>query len=176
MIVSISIAKRCPRSRVFSCEPLPQSRELFQENMRLNDVSNIEILPVAVGAEHRRVSVALDDKGEPGDFSLVSSDETSTGDLEIEFIPFEEVIEACGGSCDFVKIDCEGGEFEIVLKSSDQALRSVRHFAMEYHDFEGSEFSHNDLVVRLQELGFSVNTKANPVHKHLGFLFATRKD
>ena len=58
--------------------------------------------------------------------------------------------------CDFLKLDCEGCEFEIVLESDPVLMRRIDRIVMEYHDHRSNRFSHRDLLQALERLGFEV--------------------
>ena len=48
-------------------------------------------------------------------------------------IAFDEVVAASPVAGDFVKIDCEGGEYDLVLGSSPQSWATVHRVVIEYH-------------------------------------------
>lgn len=54
------------------------------------------------------------------------------------------------GSGAFLKIDCEGYEYDILLNSTDDTLRSFDFIMMEYH------YGYGNLVAKLKGAGFSV--------------------
>ena len=73
--------------------------------------------------------------------------------------------------CDFLKADCEGAEYDILLKLGASSLGRIRHLCIEYHDHVGPH-NHLDLVHHLQAHGFEVRCSQNPVHSNLGLLYA----
>jgi hypothetical protein len=74
--------------------------------------------------------------------------------------------------CDFLKLDCEGSEFEIILDSDPALMRRIDRIVMEYHDHRSPRFSHHDLLRALERLGFGV-TSYNPNGTH-GMIAAIR--
>jgi len=76
-------------------------------------------------------------------------------------------------SCDLLKLDCEGAEYDILLNAPPVVLSKIRRIVMEYHD-QITKFTHQDLVEFLREKGFSVEIYANPVHGNIGYLRAAR--
>jgi len=77
--------------------------------------------------------------------------------------------------CDFLKMDCEGGEYDILLSASNDALVSVDRICMETHDGV-TKYNHTNLVRFLQDHGYQVRFETNPVHASLGMLYAFRND
>jgi hypothetical protein len=53
--------------------------------------------------------------------------------------------------CDLLKIDCEGGEFDIFKAADDLSLRGVRRIVLEFHRVAGDP---QELVDRLASAGF----------------------
>lgn len=77
--------------------------------------------------------------------------------------------------CDFLKIDCEGYEYQI-LKKSNKSIKKVRFIAMEAHLFNKSMLRNfNWLKKMLQQNGFSISIIPNPVHQNICYLFAENK-
>ena len=75
------------------------------------------------------------------------------------------------GRCDLLKIDCEGGEFEILFAAGPGTLARVRRICLEYRD-GATAFRHGDLVRFLEERNFSVGLRPDPVHPTIGLLDA----
>ena len=65
---------------------------------------------------------------------------------------FKQMIERLGGFVDLVKMDCEGGEWEIL--SDSESWCNVRFVTAEYHLMQ--QYKHEDIIRRLQERGFKI--------------------
>ena len=51
----------------------------------------------------------------------------------------EHLLRSCGiNAIDYLKMDCEGSEWEIVLESPDTLLHAIGRIEMEYHCYPGS--------------------------------------
>jgi hypothetical protein len=104
--------------------------------------------------------------------ALASSPVAAT--VDVPCTSLDRVLSDAGLSrCDFLKIDVEGAEYSILLGASDEALSAFRRVCLEYHDGV-TPYSHADLVRFLQDKGYQVRTHSNPVHGHLGLLYAWR--
>lgn len=87
---------------------------------------------------------------------------------EITQIPFREAIGRMGGTVDFVKLDCEGAEWQILEER--ETWRNVEHLAMEYHLFD-PQSSHDRIASLVDSAGFAVTfQKKDPngglIHAH----------
>ena len=89
-------------------------------------------------------------------------------------LSLEDVFECtCISHCNLLKIDSEGAEYAILFNTPSSILSRIERIVMEYHDKQAG-FIHTDLEQFLVELGFDVQTYANYVHSHIGYLFASR--
>jgi FkbM family methyltransferase len=168
---SISIAKKNPKSRVVAFEPYPPSIELFKRNQSLNMATNVELIEKAVGKKSGKLSLSGQSK------EAVQISTAAGGDggwLEVESLSLEDAFALYRiNHCDFLKMDCEGGEYDILLAAPETVLAKIDRICMETHDGV-TQFNHQDLVNFLQQQGFRVRYHVNPVHQSLGMLYAVR--
>lgn len=130
---------------VSAFEPIPELTECFLENMK--EFSNVRLYPVALGAAVGRVDIALpaDNSGNghvvPGNsFELRMLDE----------MKFDMV--------DFIKIDVEGGELDVV-RGAEETIRKHRPvMVVEQKPDHGARFGNSDTaaVELLQSWGADI--------------------
>jgi FkbM family methyltransferase len=165
------VARRLPGCTVHAYEPLEESFELLLENCALNGVTNVVAHRQAVGARDGRLAVV------PRDVAVMSGT-SAAADLpeapHVEALSLESVFRSGGiGTCDYLKIDCEGAEFDILPAAEAETLARARHICLEYHD-NARQWTHHALVDLLGKRGFRVRTAPSPVHWYLGMLHAAR--
>jgi FkbM family methyltransferase len=169
---TVYAARRCPRGMVHAYEPFPGSFALLQENLRLNGLSNVRAFPNAVGGagagplslyttgaavQHRTAGAAA---AEPA--------------IVVDSVTLAAVLAELP-RCDLLKLDVEGAEYEILFTAEAAALAKVRRLSLEVHDGVTAH-TRADLARFLQERGFHVDVRPNPVHADLGFLYAARQE
>lgn len=168
---AISVAYEHSNCQVYAYEPFPESFKLLEENIGLNSVRNVKAVPIAVGAHSGEMTLFATG-------AAVQHTTTQTSDLaeaiSVQGLCLDDVFTLDAlQTCDFLKMDCEGGEFDILFNASTITLEKIKNISLEYHNGV-TKFSHQDLVGYLQQRGFQVRTVSNPVHNHLGFLYACR--
>lgn len=127
-IGSVTIPAARKVKHVFAIEPI--FTEELRENVRLNGLTNITILPIAIGN---------------GGKIVLSFFETKKNDIQT--YPFKEIVDMCGGKIDFLKCDCEGGEW--FIDKSD--LDGIRRIEIEIHPkMNPTEQSNLELVPYIQ--------------------------
>lgn len=172
---AISVALHHPNRQIYAFEPFSESFRLLEDNMALNQITNVRALPYAVGSTSGPMSLDTS-TGTPVEY-LATSAANSTEDHtpnQVHALSLEEVFEDLGLShCDFLKVDWEGCEFDIFLKASSETLERISHICPEYHNGI-SGHSYDELVTFFEKHGLCVKVHFNPVHRHLGFLYAYR--
>lgn len=172
---AISVALRGPKSRVFAFEPWRESFDLMRENLALNNLSNVQPFAEAVAGKRGELVLTtptgIEGQHRTSDAPAAAAD----AGVRVPALPLAEIFDRSGiAVCDFLKIDCEGGEYDILFHAGDAALARIRHIAMEYHDGV-TPWSHRDLVTFLESHGFETRRRPSPAHANLGFLFAANR-
>jgi FkbM family methyltransferase len=168
---AISVAYEHPSCHVYAYEPFPESYRLLEENIELNVTDNVIATPIAIGAQSDQMTLFA--TGAAVQHTTTSASGPAEA-ISVQGLSLDDVFtQNTLAACDFLKMDCEGGEFDILFNASETTLKRIRNISLEYHDGV-TAFSHQDLVDYLQQRGFQVKTTSNPVHGHLGFLYAYR--
>lgn len=159
---------------VFAYEPFPDSAKLLGENVALNKMENIHVSPEAVSSIQGSLLLDLAG-GEPLQIKSHNTPVTQPDhQISVKARSLMGILDSLGESpCNLLKLDCEGAEYDILIKSPPETLAKIERIVMETHDGV-TEYSHQDLAEYLMTLGFNVQTFANPVHKNLGYLRAER--
>jgi FkbM family methyltransferase len=164
-------ATQCRDGVVHAYEPLPESHALLSHNVGLNQVENVRIFPAAVSSTGGSLAQEPAGNKEAVSTRFIS---TSGGENSVESVTLPAVVNALpDGKCDFMKIDCEGCEYDLLLSSSPDLLRRIDRISLEYHE-DVFKNGGNKLEMHLERQGFAVSRRSNPVHAYLGLLYAQR--
>jgi FkbM family methyltransferase len=144
-----------PGVRVFAFEPHPRNYEFLQSNITANK-ANVRPFPLAVANERGLRKVWLD--GTSGGHRLY--DRVLNGRLErwieVQTETLAGAISSCGLTrVDFLKLDCEGAEFEILLNCSASCLKQIGKISLEFHNHV-TPHTHHEIARFLEEHGFIV--------------------
>jgi len=83
--------------------------------------------------------------------SVQTRSEVSTGG-NIDQIAFRHAIEKLGGQVDFLKMDCEGAEWQ--LFEDKESWQKVQHLSMEYHLWD--HHTETEVLSKVRGLGFNI--------------------
>ena len=158
--------------RVFCFEPDTNNFNLLVENLDKNKAANVFVFKQACSSKTGSMQLYLNDhdlsahslykKGTESIKNNVTSRGTTVKTITLEDIFKQNKIE----SCDFLKMNCEAAEYDILLNLSENCLKKIRWISIQYH---GGPI--NDLIKKLQGLNFYVQTR--PTSNTMGFLYAT---
>ena len=168
---AIPAALRVGDGRVVAVEPSPLACALLRGNAALNGAARIEVVELAVGARAGIVPLALAVRGTMENTTAAAGAATT---IPVAMASLEGLFErAAVDRCDYLKIDCEGGEFDILLPATDATLQRIARICLEYHDGI-TVHRHGALARRLAAAGFAVRTQAHPIVAGQGWLYAER--
>jgi FkbM family methyltransferase len=162
-------------TKVFAFEPFPESFALLQENLQLNDITNVQAFEAAIGSQSGNLILDLS-SGEPLQFQSAAKQASANQySLSVRSISLADVFDRSGiESCNLLKLDCEGAEYDILLKAMPSVLEKIEHIVMEYHDHV-ADHTHVELIHFLEAQGYQVNAYPNLVLPYLGYIRAKRE-
>ena len=168
---TVYAAKIAKRGIVYSYEPHPENFKLLKENIKINNLRNVRIFNL--GALGRRKKVKLY-QNEIGDscHSIYNYNKSKTS-VVINCISLKDIFDNNGIKfCDFLKMDCEGAEYDVIFNTPKKYFDKVSMMAMEYHDGIYAKRNIMDLKTFLRNMGFWVKVK--PLKFDQGIIFAKK--
>jgi len=155
-VFSVLAATRARDVTVYSYEPFPDNFNLLKENIRLNHLENVKPFPLAVAGSGGRRKLFIWEEDSCG-HSLLGAGENY---IEVDCITLPEIFEWNNiETCSFVKIDCEGAEYEILFNTPEEYFSRIKRIFIEYHAYAGKgrySPSGDELVTLLKDRGFEI--------------------
>lgn len=141
-VFAIKAAARAPKGRVFAFEPLPDNIARLKKNILRNGLSDrITVVESAVsGANGTRDLYVMPERFSPSLYPL----KDNQGKVSITCTTLHDAFDAYKiERCDFLKIDCEGPELEILAATAPEYFKRIRSITIETHDHLISENAGN---------------------------------
>ena len=158
-------------SSVIVVEPYPQNFEKLLYNVNENGFGSI-IECVNNGLSSSVHSITIDDKAYvDGEYDIHEAPEG----VSLVMTTLDDLISPLGGSKLCLKMDCEGCEYDTILKAEPKTLTRFARIMIEYH------YGYYDLKEKLEKCGFNVdhtsphrhiNPKATRKEMSTGYIFA----
>ena len=140
-----------PNAILHAFEPDAELFQLLQKNAQINGFTNTNLHQAAVWIEETNLSFS--NKGSEAshiDLSNQSAHQVKAIRLSRFLAQFEHI--------DFLKIDIEGAEFQVVADCLE-ALKKVDHFFLEYHGKVDQTKQLHTLLQQVESIGFNVYIK-----------------
>jgi FkbM family methyltransferase len=142
-IVSFYFAKRYPNAKIYAYEPHPVNYGNLLRGIEANELTNIFPFNKAVlDDSDSEIEIYLDEENSGASSVFYPSENSAFSDT----ITLEEIVREHGiTQIDFLKIDCEGSEFEIIENSEIlyTGELSIQRFFVEIHAFRETEGDKN---------------------------------
>lgn len=132
---TIFFANECNAQKIYTFEPTQKTFQVLKENIRINQLENIVVaMNVALGAKESKVDVIVDEK-DAGSNHVEENINGSTIMNTLDGLAINEGI-------DFIKIDVEGYEYEVLLGaektiSKDKPDIFIEIFDVNYDKVDG---------------------------------------
>jgi len=172
-VFSIYAATKATQGKVYAYEPIPENFRLLKSNIKLNNLNNI--VPFSLGVFNRkgRKKIYLTDS--PATSSLFGQG----GKVYlVKVVGLKDVFEDNGlKKINFLKIDCEGAEYDILFNTPKKYLDKIDKIALEYHEGEFTKYGCRDLETFFRNHNFKVRVKITKAQNNssIGMLYAWKE-
>lgn len=141
--------------KIYSFEPFPPIYDYLVRNVNNNKLYNVTCFQSAVGAVSEKRVLYLQPEATANSFYVQPrGPQDQLQEVVVECKTLQEVLDMNGiDRCDFLKLDCEGSEFEIVFGTSRSYLAKIGIISVECHNGV-TEYTHVDLQNYLESIGF----------------------
>ena len=134
-VFSVKAARYKKDIRVLSFEPMQGNYEALKENIRINNLENF-IVPykIAVSGNGEDKVLYFKDK-DSGGASIHNYRNEAVSQIRVPSITLESIFKDHAiKQCDFLKIDCEGAEGEIILNTPRSLFSHIKSMTIEWHE------------------------------------------
>lgn len=152
---SILVKQLLPNASVWAFEPGDENARMYERNISNNRLTTngVELMRSAVEAKERTSFWHFDSENPGGSYM---SDENHGNGVPVQFTDLEQWVADKGISqIDLLKIDIEGGEYELVFETGEAFWSLVRCISIEVHERKEGK-SIQDLLNKLQGYGFMI--------------------
>jgi len=167
-LFSLYASQFCKTGSIYSFEPVKENYQLFLENTQINNLKQIKPFNLAVSSSNSDVTLYLNED-ESGHSMFSESLKTITvKSISLQRIFDDNQIK----NCNFLKLDCEGTEYEILENLPISYFSKIEKIIIEYHMAD----THPELLSKLKKLLISqnYNIEIKKLFSDIGFLYASK--
>lgn len=156
---SILAAKKASDGRVFAYEPNKGNYSLLLKNKALNNLNNLFIANLAIARKKGRINLFISKLNYAAHSIYETESKNST---KVYSITLKDIFAMNNfKKINYLKIDAEGAEYDILLNTPSEVIRKVDKIVLEYHDYLNHNHTCNDLEKYLKRNGFKVKVCGN---------------
>lgn len=167
-LFTLYASQSCKIGNIYSYEPVKENFEILKENMNINNLKNVKIFNLAVSNSNSTITLFMNNDESGHSMFSESSENIIVKSTSLMKIFDDNKIK----ECNFLKLDCEGAEYEIIEKLPSTYFEMIEKIIIEYHMVD----SHPELLEKLQNKlsanNFKFETKI--LFSDIGFLYATK--
>ncbi len=149
-------AAKAPSANIFAFEPEPKNFAMLTKNLELNALQG-RVTPFNVGVGNGQRMTLYTFPNDNGGNSIYRTNEGGIP-VEIETVSLKDIFDRHDiALCDYLKIDCEGAEYEALYALPKEYFSRIRMIGMEYHHFSANPRHTSDTLQKhLEENGFTI--------------------
>ena len=167
-LFTIYASQFCTNGKIYSFEPFVDNYELLLENITLNNLDNVKSFNQAISNSNEPIKLFLNDDESGHSMFSQSSKSIIVDSISLQKFFDENQIK----HCNFLKLDCEGAEYEIIKNLPFEYFQKIDKLVIEYHMAD----LHPELLIELKETlsqqNFEIETKK--LFSDIGFLYAKK--
>lgn len=171
---SLYVRSLNPLVKIVAVEPEPKNVEFLKKQLEDNRVKNIEVVNAALSSKtgNRKLLISRDSHNHR---LLPTGDRDTKGEsLSVYTYSLPDLFKKCIiTKVSLLKMDIEGGEYEVFEALSGDELAKIEAIIMEYHLRGGKSLDR--VEEKLRENRFGVQIFPSHFDKSMGFLFAKSK-
>ena len=173
-LYSLLVEKNFPKIKIFSFEPHPENFKKLRNNILNNKIKNIEYLNYALGIDNE--DRFMIEGSIPGGHKVSNNNSTTVdigGGIRVQAVKLESIMDKLKvDKINFLKLDCEGAEGEIIKSLGVTGLKKIDKIAVEFHN-NHSILNHSEIENILNASGFTTTISWNG-ESYFGYIYGIR--
>lgn len=150
---SLAIAASAPTATVHAFEASPSTAAWLERNVAANELQD-RVHPHRTAVAAERGALSFLDNGAASAHTGLTAPADLGVQITVPCVAFADVYAAAGEHIDLVKMDVEGAEYGIVLRSDPAHWNAVQRVVLEYHPVAGHGLA--DLCAFFEEVGLAL--------------------
>lgn len=169
-LFTLYASQYCTNGIIFCFEPVEENYSVLLDNITQNNLKNVKPFKSAVSKSESTIAI-YHNKDEAG-YSMFGS---TSHALKVDSISLKRIMDENSiVSCDLIKLDCEGAEYEVVESLPLEYFKKISKMIIEYHFADSKPKLVNELKTKLMTASFKISTV--PHSSDMGLLYAIKQE
>ena len=158
----------CKNGRIYCFEPVKDNFNMLKSNLKLNNIENVIVANTAVSSTTGSVTIYLNED-EAGHSMHVPNQKQ----IQVESFSLQDIFDSYKlEKCNFLKIDCEGEEYEIINALPTLYFDKIKKMCVEYHFVDTRPQLLENMIQKLKMLSYTIDIRN--ILPSIGFLYAKK--
>ena len=158
---------------IIALEPEPNNLKLLREHLLANDIAGVTVIPGALAGESGPRLLAISPESH-NHALLPAGARPGAGNIAVAAYSLAAVLRPERVTrVSMIKLDIEGGEYEVFAGLGAKDFAKIRAVIMEYHNRRRNHY--RELEKMLRENGFGVQIFPSKFDRTMGFMFGKNK-
>lgn len=169
---SIFAAISNPKAVIIAFEPSHKTFRQLKRNILINKFIN-RITPNNFAIGGKREKLKLYNSGVSGTKSIYKTRREKTFEI-VNAITLEDIFKKFSiKKIDFLKIDCEGAEYEILFNTAPIFFNRITTISLEFHELTPNQ-DHKAIISLFKKVGYKVKSSYHSIENSIGYIYASR--
>ena len=169
-IFSLYASQFCTNGKIFCYEPSSENFELLQYNISQNHIQNIFPKNFAISGSNDTVTLYINP-----DKTANSIYDSTSKSIQVKSRTLQHIFDSNNLEiCDYLKLDCEGAEYEIIASLPSEYFKKIKQIYIEYHFSDSKSDMLDNMIKKLEQMSFSMINE--PLEQGIGSIYAVNKD
>jgi len=149
------LKKQCPNAVIYAFEPDGEAFRCLSENIKRNNFSDVHLQRNAVWINNQELDFYADGSWGGGLFPKKGSVSSSSSSR----VTAVDISDYLNQPIEFLKMDIEGAETEVILHASAKIIKNVKRFFFEWHSMKGEGQLLGKILHEFESSGFRYHIK-----------------
>ncbi len=168
------------KAKIYAIEPEPENLKMLNQHLVENKILGVKVIAGALASqtEERQLILSADSHNHRLGQPVFRSGEEAEKTVTVQAFSFADFCKQNKiKKISLLKMDIEGGEYELFEGLSEADLSMVNCIILEYHTSSKlvSRLSYKQIEEKLRANGFGVQVFPSHFDKTMGFIFANNK-
>ncbi len=160
---SLYVFARFPGSRVIAFEPIESNFRLLESNRERNPKQDWTLVPQAVYSQPGPLVLKVAPQDEFTTDATIFENARGAEEIRVEATSLAEILETqVPGTVDYLKLDCEGAEYDVLYGCPPDLFERIRTIVVETHPGREENQTKQALQRFLGAAGYSTRTDSSP--------------
>ncbi|MDO8625999.1 MAG: FkbM family methyltransferase [Candidatus Magasanikbacteria bacterium] len=163
-----------PAVEVAALEPEANNLIFLKKHLNENNISGVRIVAGALARASGEGVLKLSPDSHNHELLLSKRGKLNEGEIPVKVYSLADLIKfSQSGKLALIKMDIEGGEYEVFAGATPEDFGNIGAIIMEYHNYGQNNYEW--IERKMREHGFGVRIFPSKFDKRMGFLWAVNK-